>query len=286
MLKKLTHFHYPKTIEEACKLLDRRKEKIAIIAGRTSENLKQNNNMEALVDPSKVKELNYIKKEATGFKIGALTPVQDIFKSKDLKGPAGELLKTAAGKIGSTLLRNLITIGGNVAEIFPWSDLPPVLLALDAEIVCKSGKPKRTIPVSTIIAERTVNVLKKNEIFSDILIPNFDKSTGTHFRKFAKTQNDYSMITIAIRITKAAGNIKEARIALNAVTATPVRCVKAEKMLEGKKASEALIEKVVAEAISEITISKDFRASKEYKQEVLGVLLKRGLADAIAKAGK
>ena len=188
MLKKLTHFHYPKTIEEACKLLDSSKEKIAIIAGGTSENLKQNNNIEALVDLSKVKELNYIKKEATGFKIGALTPVQDIFKSKDLKGPAGELLKTAAGKIGSTLLRNLITIGGNVAEIFPWSDLPPVLLALDAEIVCKSGKPKRTIPVSTIIAERTVNVLKKNEIFSDILIPNFDKSTGTHFRKFAKTE--------------------------------------------------------------------------------------------------
>lgn len=286
MLKKLTHFHYPKTIEEACKLLGNKKEKVAIVAGSTSENLKRNNTVEALVDLSKVKELNYIKKDASGFKIGATTPIQDIYKSKELNGPVGNFIKTAAGKIGSTLLRNLITIGGNIAEIFPWSDLPPVMLALDAEVVCKSGKPKRTLPVSTIISERATKVLKNNEIIAEIQIPKFGKSTGFHYTKFAKTKNDYSMITVAIRITKAAGIIKEARIALNAVTATPVRCLKAEKLLEGKKSSEALLEKVISKAISEITISKDFRASKEYKKEVFGVLLKRGLADAIKKAGK
>ena len=286
MLKKLTHFHYPKTVEEACKLLGSKKEKAAVIAGGTSEKLKNDNTIEALIDLSKVKELNYVKKESSSFRIGATTPVQDIFKSKILKGPAGEMLKDAAGKIGSTLLRNLITIGGNLADVFPWSDLPPVLLALDAEITCKSGKPKRTIPVNMLIAEKTKNILKKNEIIAEISIPAFSKNTGTHFRKFAKTKNDYSMITVAIRITKDASKIKEARIALNAVTATPVRCYEAEKILEGKKANDGLIEKAVSKAISEIAISNDFRASKSYKKEVLSVLLNRGINDAIKKAGK
>ena len=284
MLKKLTQFYYPETIEEACKYLNSKKEKTAVIAGGTSETLRKDNSIQALVDLSKVKELDYITKSKANFKIGAMTSVQEIFKSDKLSGPAGELLQEAAAKIGSTLLRNSITVGGNLAAIFPWSDLPPALLALDAEIVCKAGKPKRTIPVATLISEKPKSFLKKNEIIAEIQVPNYGKETGVSFRKFAKTQNDYSMITVAVRISKKAGKVAEARIALNAVTAGPVRCEEAEKLLEGQKPNADMIAQAAQIAAQKATIRNDYRASKAYKKEVLEVLVRRGIEEALKKA--
>jgi CO/xanthine dehydrogenase FAD-binding subunit len=286
MLKKLTQFFYPDSIEDACKLLGSKKEKTAVVAGGTSEALRKDTSIEALVDLSKVKELNYIKTSSKSFAIGAMTPVQDIFKCEKLSGPAGELLRLSAGKIGSTLLRNSITIGGNLAAIFPWSDLPPALMVLDAEVVCRKGKPKRTIPVETIITERAREFLANDEIIAEIQIPTFDKNTGTSFTKFAKTANDYSLITVAVRITKAAGKVKEARIALNAVTANPVRFNEAEKILEGEKPSSSLIAKAAEKVADMAQIRNDFRATKEYRKEVLEVLVRRCIEEALDKAGK
>lgn len=286
MLKKLTRFYYPKTIEEACLNLGSTEHKTAIIAGGTSEALKQDNSIEALVDISNVKELSYISKDSVFFRIGAGTPVQDIYKSKMLSGPAGDLLKTAAGKIGSTLLRNSITAGGNLAAIFPWSDMPVIYMALDAEVVCRKGKPKRTVPVQTIIDQKAQKFLAKDEIIAEIAIPMYGKGTGTAFSKLTKTTNDYSMVTLATRLTIKSGKVEQARMAVNAITASPVRCLEAEKMLEGKIATPELIAEAAKKAASTVSVRKDFRASREYRQEVLEVMLRRALEEALEKAGK
>lgn len=286
MLKKLTRFYYPKTIEEACLHLGNKEQKTALIAGGTSEVLRNDNSIEALVDLSKVKELCYIRQDSAYIHIGAGTPVQDIYKSKDLKGPAGELLKTAAGKIGSTLLRNSITAAGNLAGLFPWSDLPPVYMALDAEVVCRKGKPKRTVPVQRLIDNRAAQFLAEAEIISEIMIPIYGKGTGVHFAKFAKTSNDYAMISLAIRLTQKSGKIEQARIAVNAITATPTRCREAESVLEGQKATPELFAAAAKKAVSGITVRRDIRASSDYRREVLEVMVRRGLQEAFAKTGK
>ncbi|MDN5280111.1 MAG: aerobic carbon-monoxide dehydrogenase medium subunit [Clostridiales bacterium] len=286
MLKKLTQFYYPETIEEACKYLGKKGEKTAVVAGGTSEALRQDNSIEALVDISRVKELNYIRKDSSIYRIGATTPIQDIYKCSDLKGPSGEILKYTAGKIGSTLLRNSITAGGNLAAIFPWSDLPPVYLALDAEVVLRKGKPKRTVPVENLINERPNKFLGENEIIAEIAVPVYGKGTGTSFVKFAKTANDYSMITVATRVTLKSGKIEQARIALNAVTISPVRIKDAEKILEGQKPTSDLIAEAAAKTAEKAEIRKDFRASKEYKREVLEVLVRRSLEEALEMAKK
>lgn len=286
MLKKLTQFYYPKTIEEACLHLGNSDHKTAILAGGTSETLRQDNTIEALVDISKVKELNYISKDSVYFRIGAGTPVQDIYKSKTLTGPTGDLLKTAAGKIGSTLLRNSITAGGNLAALFPWSDLPVVYMVLNAEVVCRKGKPKRTVPVQTIIDKKASQFLSTAEIIAEIAIPIYGKGTGTSFAKLVKTANDYSMITIATRVTVKAGRVEQARLAVNAITASPMRCLEAEKMLEGQKATPELIAETAKKVASSVSIRKDFRASREYRQEVLEVMVRRALEEALEKASK
>ncbi|OGK12753.1 MAG: hypothetical protein A2W80_18300 [Candidatus Riflebacteria bacterium GWC2_50_8] len=286
MLKKLTRFYYPKTIEEACLHLGNKEQKTVLIAGGTSEVLRSDNSIEALVDLSKVKELCYIRQDSAYIHIGAGTPVQDIYKSKDLKGPSGELLKTAAGKIGSTLLRNSITAAGNLAGLFPWSDLPPVYMALDAEVVCRKGKPKRTVPVQRLIDNRAAQFLAEAEIISEIMIPIYGKGTGVHFAKFAKTSNDYAMISLAIRLTQKSGRIEQARIAVNAITATPTRCREAESVLEGQKATPELFAAAAKKAVSGITVRRDIRASSDYRREVLEVMVRRGLQEAFAKTGK
>lgn len=286
MLKKLTRFYYPKTIEEACLHLGNADHKTAIIAGGTSEALRQDNGIEALVDISNVKELTYINKDSVYFRIGAGTPVQDIYKSKLLNGPSGDLLKTAAGKIASTLLRNSITAGGNLAALFPWSDMPVVFMALDAEVVCRKGKPKRTVPVQTIIDKKAPQFLSTAEIIAEIAVPMYGKGTGTAFAKFVKTANDYSMVTLAARLTVKGGRVDQARLAVNAITAGPVRCLEAEKILTGKKATPELIAEAAKMAADSVTIRKDFRASREYRKEVLEVMVRRALEEALEKAGK
>lgn len=286
MLKKLTRFYHPQTIEEACRYLGNKECKTACIAGGTSEALRQDSAVEALVDLSNIKELCYIKHDSKYIRIGAATPVQDIYKSPDLKDPSGEMLKTAAGKIGSTLLRNSITAAGNLAALLPWSDLPPVYMALDAEIVCRKGKPKRTVPVQTLIDTNTKKFLVENEIISEIMIPIYGKGTGTHFAKMAKTSNDYALISLAIRLNVKAGKIQEARVVVNAITASPVRCLEAEEILIGNKGTEELFVEAAKKAASKLNIRNDFRASKEYRKEVVEVMIRRGLNEAFAKASK
>ncbi len=286
MLKKLTRFYYPETIEDACKYLGSKDEKTAVIAGGTSEALRQDNSIEALVDISRVKELNHIRVDSSSIRIGAATPVQNIYKSTDLKGPAGELLKTVAGKIGSTLLRNSITAGGNLAAVFPWSDLLPAWLVLDAEVVLRKGKPKRTVPVENLLNEKPAKFMAPDEIIAEIIVPTAGKGTGTSFCKFAKTANDYSMITVAALISIKGDSIVKARLALNAVTIAPVRCHEAEKMLEGKKPTAQLFAEVATAVAEKTEVRKDFRASKEYKREVLEVLVRRSLEEACVRAGK
>jgi carbon-monoxide dehydrogenase medium subunit len=286
MLKKLTRFYHPKTIEEACLNLGNKEQKTALIAGGTSEVLRNDNNIEALVDLSKVKELCYIKQSPTSIHIGAATPVQDIYKSNDLKGPSGELLKAAAGKIGSTLLRNSITAAGNLAGLFPWSDLPPVYMVLDAEVVCRKGKPKRTVPVQRLIETRADKFLTESEIIAELMIPVYGKGTGVHFAKFAKTSNDYAMISLAVRMTQKSGVIEQARVAVNAITALPTRCSEVEKFLEGKKGNADLFAEAAKKATIGLSIRRDFRASNDYRKEVLEVMVRRGLQEAFDKAKK
>ena len=284
MLKKLTQFYHPTTIEEACKLLA--KPKTAVIAGGTAEALKKDDSIEALVDITHIKELSHLDQDASTIKIGATTTVQEIYKSQKLKGMSGNFLKQVAGTVAATALRNTITAGGNLAAQLWWSDLPVAYLILDAEVVCRLGKPKRTVSVVQIINDTPAKFLKKGEIISEILVPCFGNNTGFDFRKQIKTHHDYPTITAATRITLKNGLISEARIACNAVTPFPFRCQEAEKLLVGKKPTAENLEKAAEKAANSIKYREDFRASKEYRQEVFKVMVRRSLEASVEAATK
>ena len=248
--------------------------------------MKKDDSIEALVDITHIKELSHLDQDASTIKIGATTTVQEIYKSQKLKGMSGNFLKQVAGTVAATALRNTITAGGNLAAQLWWSDLPVAYLILDAEVVCRLGKPKRTVSVVQIINDTPAKFLKKGEIISEILVPCFGNNTGCDFRKQIKTHHDYPTITAATRITLKNGLISEARIACNAVTPFPFRCQEAEKMLVGKNPTAENIEKAAEKAANSIKYREDFRASKEYRQEVFQVMVRRSLEASVEAAKK
>lgn len=285
MLKKLTQFYYPKTVAEASKYLKSTTETTAIIAGGTSEKLRNSASIDALVDITKIKGLNFLTADSKSIKLGATTPMQEVYKSK-LSGVSGELLKNCAGKIGSTLLRNSITVGGNISAIFPWSDFPVALMALDATVTCDNGKTQRTLPISEVVESKAGDFLKAGELVTEITIPAYKAGTGAAFAKMAKTTNDYALITVATRLTLANGKIADAKVAVNAITVAPVYCKEAQKMLVGEKPSAALFEKAAAKAVKELKVRKDYRATDEYRKEVCEVMVRRSLEESLEKASK
>ncbi len=278
MLRGLTQFFYPKTLKEAFQALSDSKVKTALIAGGTSETLRKSHDIEALVDISRINELIYVKQNSSSIKIGGATPIQDLYKSK-LEGVAGDAIKTTAGRVASTLLRNGITAGGNIEGLQWWSDLPCLYMALDAKVTYKNSKKERNVTVLEDCAS-------KNEILTEILVPTYGKGTGVTFDKMVKVQHDYSMCTVATRITMGYGKIKEARIVVGALTDKPTRLEEAEKLLVGQKPSEELFAEVAKKAAAKVNYRKDYRASKEYQKELCEIMIRRSLIESAKKAGK
>ncbi|MBP7636166.1 FAD binding domain-containing protein [Candidatus Ozemobacteraceae bacterium] len=283
MLKHLTQFYRPATIEEACALLAAKDRRNAVLAGGTHIAAVNDSTIEGLVDLGGL-NLSYIRRTEEGYAIGAMTPVQDVFKSSMLVGPSGQLLRAAAGRIGSTLLRHSITAGGNLMALFPWSDLPPVLLALDAQALCRRGVPKRTVAVKNLIETGPRHYMESGEILVELQVPEYGRGTGVAFHKFSKTTNDYAMITVAVRITMQGETVKDARIALNAVCKKAQRRPDAEKQLENMVPTAERIAAAAAAAARDLDMTTDFRASREYREEVLPVFVRRCIDEALRQA--
>ncbi|HOT27238.1 MAG TPA: FAD binding domain-containing protein [Candidatus Ozemobacteraceae bacterium] len=283
MLKHLTQFYRPATIEEACALLAAKDRRNAVLAGGTHIAAVNDSTIEGLVDLGGL-NLSYIRRTEEGYAIGAMTPVQDVFKSSMLVGPSGQLLRAAAGRIGSTLLRHSITAGGNLMALFPWSDLPPALLALDAQALCRRGVPKRTVAVKNLIETGPRHYMEPGEILVELQVPEYGRGTGVAFHKFSKTTNDYAMITVAVRITMQGETVKEARIALNAVCKKAQRRPDAEKQLENMVPTAERIAAAAAAAARDLDMTTDFRASREYREEVLPVFVRRCIDEALHQA--
>jgi CO/xanthine dehydrogenase FAD-binding subunit len=278
MLKNLKNFYRPRSIADACTLLDSR-EKNIVLAGGTHLGVIEDSSVEGLVDLKHL-SLSYVRKDSRGYRIGAMTPVYDLSMSSMLTGPSGNLIRKACSTIGSTLLRHAITAGGNCVSVFPWSDLPPVFLALDASFVISDGKRERVVPAATFFAESPREILGQTSLLTEIQVPEYPAGTGTAFHKVAKTKNDFATITVAVRLDRQQETITNARIALNAVVRKPSRCSEAEQLLLKQTASATLFEKAGQAAVKGLVFTADIRETREYRAEVLPVYVRRCLSEA------
>jgi len=278
----VTDFVKPITIDEALSALDKYGSAGVILAGGTNLFLEGAANASVAID---------IKDIALGaiiigdpIRIGALATVGDIRQAAGLKS-AYFILKEAADLHGHNLIMRLATIGGNVANAHPVLDFPPCLLALDATAVLKSSQGERRVPLSEFFVGFKKTVLRSDELITEFELGRFSNRSGGAFLKLAWSRVDMAVINLATVVELSAdGKCSKVRIALGTAGPIPFRVEEAEKLLEGKKIDDALIDEAAAICTRAANPVDYFRGSIAYKKHIIGVFVKRGLKAAVSRA--
>jgi carbon-monoxide dehydrogenase medium subunit len=274
----------PETIEETVKILGENLSKALVIAGGTDILVTKPADTEILVDISRL-PLSYIEK-GEFLRIGATTDFYTIIGSEHLQRGPHKIIMDAAKEIGHINLRHLATIGGNLCNAVPSADAAIPLIALDAEVVISGVDGERKVRLEDFFTSVRETVLERNEILKEIIVPFQPSRTGASFQKIGRTNVDIAIINVSVRLTLGEdGDCLEARIVLGAVAPTPIRARKAEEMLIGRKPSEEIFVEAAEAAASESRPINDVRGSAEYRREMCGVLVRRALEEAYARAG-
>lgn len=283
-MKNLKTFYYPESLEEALKILRNESAKSIIIAGGTGLVQSKDSSIDNLVDITRM-GLSYIKEEVGYLVIGATTPVQDLIKSETAQKLADGVLTKAASTIASRPLRNVITVGGNIVGVRVWSDLPVVLLALDAQVKIV-GDMERNLPAEDFLKEHPTKILERDEIVTEIYFPFTPKNSGAEYCKIGMSSEGFASMTIAAYLEMEDGKCSLARIAVGSVPPSPKRCKEAEKLLEGKVITDVSIEKAAERARQETSMVTNIWGSARYRSEVLERMLKKVLHSCLEKAKK
>ncbi len=231
-----------------------------------------------LVDIGRLSDLSYVRDEKKHVAIGALTSHHDLEHSKLLKSKCG-ILAHAASLVGDPQVRHRGTIGGSVAHGDPASDLPTVLLALDAELVLRGAKKERTVKAVDFFKGIFETDLKPDELLTEIRVPQLSGSHGWSYLKFNRRAQDWAIVGVAAVLERADGKIKTARVGLTNMGSTPLRAATVEDALAGASA-----EKVAAaaeHAADGTSPPDDTNASAEYRKHLSRVLVRRAVESAL-----
>jgi len=227
-----------------------------------------------LVDISRLEDLKYVKDDGDRVAIGALTRHHDVANSEVLQELC-PIVSYAAGEIGDPQVRHVGTIGGSVAHADPASDMPSVLLALDAEMVIRgAGGASRTVPASGFFKGLFEPDLATNEVLTEIRVPK-TAGRGWSYLKFHRRAQDWALVGVAALAQNGAGP----SVALTNMADRPVRATGVEEELAGG-ADPAAASQRAAEGTSP---PSDAFASAEYRLELVKVLVRRALEEAQAR---
>jgi aerobic carbon-monoxide dehydrogenase medium subunit len=227
-----------------------------------------------LVDISRIQDLKYVKEDGDQVAIGALTRHHDVANSEVLHELC-PIVAYAAGEIGDPQVRHIGTIGGSVAHADPASDLPSVLLALEAEMVVRGPEGSvRNVPAGAFFKGLFEPDLATNEVLSEIRVPK-TADRGWSYLKFHRRAQDWALVGVAALAQNGAGPA----VALTNMSDRPVRATGVEEELAGG-ADPAAAAQRAAEGTSPPT---DAFASAEYRQELVKVLVRRALEEAQAR---
>ncbi|POZ91016.1 FAD binding domain-containing protein [Petrotoga halophila] len=262
----------PKTLKEATEILSRYSPNIKIIAGGTDVLVDYFDRLFEIERWMSLKNLDELKKIEINndrVEIGALVTHDELEKSKIVQ-KYFSLISQAAWDVGSPQIRNMGTIGGNIANSSPAGDLLPPLIAYDAVFKLTSQNETREVPAQDFFLGPKKNVLRKNEIIEKIIIPIPQKHAyGKWFKVGKRNALIISSITLAIVVTfDDDERIKTVKCCLGSVAPVPVEISQIQPLMVGKKLKEidySQIGKVVSENISPID---DIRGTKEYRIEV------------------
>jgi len=280
-------FSSPSSLAEGLKLLAQHGAKAKVIAGGTDLVVQMKNKLTAprqLISLLRIPELTGMGKKGKKLRIGALAKHAVLENSPLVRGGWG-ILAAAAHKIGAPQIRNLGTVGGNLCNASPAADTAPPLLVLEAEVVLSGKKGERRVPVDSFFSGPGKTTLARDEILKEILVPPVPAGSVWAYLKLGRRKSlDLALTSVAVLLTLDSKTriCRRARIALGAVSPTPLRAKGTEKFLEGKILDEEVIQEAGERAQRECHPISDIRASAEYRKEMVQVLVGRAIKKSLS----
>lgn len=214
-------------------------------------------------------------------RIGALTTLTALGRSAAVKSGAPVIIDTLR-TLANVRVRNVATLGGHLAHADPHMDLPPVLIALGAQVVTAAPSGARTLAVADLCTGYYETALARNELISEIVIPAQAGRRSAYIKLTTRSADDWPTLGIAVSLATDGTAVREARIVVSAATEKPVRLQAAEAALRGATISDAVLARVGEAAAAEAEIVGDARGSAAYKKELLRVYAGRAVRKALA----
>ena len=277
----------PNQVSEAISLLQKHGEEAKILAGGHSliPAMKLRFAMPVyLIDISGIDGLEYIREEDGQLKIGAMTRESSLEESNLIKDNYPLLLDTVK-MIADPQVRNMATVGGNLAHGDPANDHPATMIALRASVAVEGPNGRREIGIDDFFPDFFTTALEDNEILTEIRIPASQPGSGGAYQKIERKVGDYAAAAVACQLSlEADGKIQQIGIGLTNVGPVPIRSVGAEGNLRGKTPDDSLIQESGRLAAEECNPVDDLRGSAGYKRDLVNELTQRAIKISIERA--
>ena len=288
----MRNFEYlePNTVAEACGLLQRYAGEARVYAGGAYLSIVMKQGLlqpKALVNIKKIRELKGLRWEpAEGLILGALVTHHEI-ETSSLVGEKFPILCELEKEVANIRVRNVGTVGGNLASGEPLTDLAQVFISLDARARVRGPSRERVIPLEELFLDYYQTSLADDEILTQVIIPPLPDRSGIEYIRFSSSSVvDKPCVGVSVRISLDEGRktCQGARVVLGCVAPIPMRARKAERVLEGKPLRPERVQEAASSAAEECSPTSDLRGSEKYKRAIVLTLVRRAAQCAYERA--
>ncbi len=285
-----SRFEYlaPTTLNEAVSFLSRYGADAKVLAGGQSLIPLMKLRLAApayIVDINRIPGLAYIDERDNHLRIGGLTREADLEESDLIRTRYPMILDTAM-VIADPIVRNMSTVGGNLAHGDPANDHPATMLALGAEVVATGPGGERSIPLAEFFRGPLTTALNHDEVLTEIRIPMPPSGSGGAYFKMERKVGDFASAGVAAFVALREGVCEYAGIGLTNVGPTSIKARSAEAFLQGKRLDEETVRQAAELTAQESRPTADLRGSEEYKRDLVRVLTIRALHRAVERTGE
>lgn len=270
-------YEAPESLEEAIRLYGEGGEDVKLLAGGHSLLPLMKERLaapEKLIDLRRVPGLVGLERENGGFRIGAMTPHRRLELSPELG-----VIAEAAGTIADPQVRHRGTIGGSLAHADPASDLPAVLMAVEATYTAQGRSGRRQIAAADLALDYLTTSLADDEVLIEVRVPALE-GYGFGYEKFNRRAEDWAMVAASVVMKVTDGTCEDVRVGLTHMSGLPLRATAVEEALRGQPVDADRIAAAAEQAAEGTEPPGDLNATPAYKRHLARVLTRRALSRA------
>jgi carbon-monoxide dehydrogenase medium subunit len=281
-------YQEPTSLKKAFSLMEKYGDDARVIAGGTSLIIMMRQRLltpKVVISLARIPKFDKIAYNAKdGLRIGAGARHRDVELSPAVRKHY-PLLHETFRKVAQPRIRNMGTVGGNLAGGDPLTDPGASLIALDAEVTLTSSKGQRSLRLDDFFIDYYQTALEPGELLTEIHVPPPVRQGWSHIKFTPRSIEDFATVGVAITIKTSNGTCEDVRLGLNSVASTIVHAKRAEEILRGKTITDTALQEMGVIAATECDPTDDNRGSAEYKLDMVKVLVPRAAKEAIQRAG-